>query len=198
MLPASRAERPAASRLPARPDRTSPLPAVASQGVPVAFTRTGASGSPGSPGSPATSVVDPLSRTVARYRAASSRTAVSRAPSTSSRETLSRAAASPACGVRRVGAVRARTASRSARRSPSASSSTGTSAARTSATGLASSPAPGPTTQACTRPAFAGPRSETSVSGKRARTASPAAPTYRTAPAPPRSAPATASTAAPG
>lgn len=127
------------------------------------------------PSGRATTVVEPLSSTVAPYRSASSRACRSRAAATWSAVTPapSNRAASPACGVSRVGAVRP-ASSRGPRRAssvrPSASTSTGTSLASASSSASAvSSPEPGPTTQDCTRPVVSstsGWRRTTSSAGR--------------------------------
>lgn len=210
-IPACGGSSPCASSAPARPDRTSPLPAVASHGVPVVFTNTGSSPSGG-----ATTVVEPLSRTHAPNSVAASRACSSRRASTSAGSLPSRRPSSPACGVSRVGAGRGSRSLRCARSdSPSASTSTGRLVASTAASLAAAAsvvPMPGPATHACTRPTPAGKSilspertrvsassSVITTSGQTPRIAAAAAGavTSRTMPAPPRTAPPVASTAAP-
>ena len=156
-------------------------------------------------------VVEPLSRTVAPRLAAAFLACSRRRLSTSAGSAPSSRPSSPACGVSRVGASRARSSLRAASRvSPSASTSTGTSLASTAASRSAASssvPMPGPTTQAWTRPAartsspagMSCPVTVITDSGQSSRTTATAgaADTSRTIPAPPRMAPPTASAAAP-
>ncbi len=196
--------RPWASSAPARPESTSPEPAVASQGVPVGLTST-----VGRPGE-ATTVVEPLSSTVtpscsAAWRACSSRAASMRAGSVRSSRP-----SSPACGVISVGAARGSRFScwlKMVR--PSASTRTGRSVPRIAARRAAAAssvPMPGPATQAWTRPAWPS-RSQSPASGCTVSTASgqawrttaagTGAVTTRTMPAPPCTAPPADSTAAP-
>ena len=149
--------RPAASRVPAIPARTSPAPAVASQ----PGRRPGcAAGRPGS----ATSVVEPLSRTVAPVSAAARHDVRGRPASTSSRggagprAAPSSRASSPACGVSSTCGRRRRAARRGTRPSAPASTTHGTPAARAARRRPAGRRRAlggrrrGPTTQACTRP----------------------------------------------
>ena len=116
----------------------------------------------------ATSVVDPFRSTVAPYRAGQfPHRSQPAPPPPAPAATPSSAAASPACGVISVGAVRARTPSRSRQPQPVGVDQHGNVRVQHSATVRGVVPGPGPTTQACTRPACAGPRSDTSVSGNR-------------------------------
>src|ERR1700678_3395066 len=142
---------PAASRAPIIPDSRSPDPAVAAQDCPAGLRYTGPPGS-------AMTVTLPLSKTVAPSASASLRVAPTR--SSPGGAPASRAN-SPACGVSNVGALRLTTRSGWAARmvSPSASTSTGrsvSSANHNAVAPVSSVPNPGPTTQACTRPAEAG------------------------------------------
>ncbi|CNX46920.1 Uncharacterised protein [Mycobacterium tuberculosis] len=87
---------------------------------------------------------------------------------------------SPACGVKTVGALRPATRSgwSASMVSPSASTNTGrsvSSANHNAAAPASSVPRPGPTTQACTRPAAAGV-GEAMTSGQCARTSAWAVP----------------------
>jgi hypothetical protein len=202
---------PCASSEPASPDRTSPVPAVASQGVPVVLTNTGSSPSGG-----AITVVEPLSSTQAPNWVAASRACSSRRAVMSAGSLPSSRPSSPACGVSRVGAGRGSRSLRLASSdSPSASTSTGRLVASTAASLAAAAsvvPIPGPATHACTRPTpwgnsvFSSERTRPSLSssvittsGHNPRTAAAAvgAVTSRTMPAPPRTAPPVESRAAP-
>ena len=155
---ASGGVRPWASSAPARPESTSPDPAVASQGVPVELTRSG--WAQGESGGEQITVVEPLSRTVTPRDRAASRAWVSRWASMSARSAPVSRDSSPACGVISVGAdldSRSRCSARIV--SPSASTRTGTSVRSTAASSSAESspvPIPGPATQAWTRPAKPG------------------------------------------
>ncbi len=169
--PASRAVSPAASNDPVTPDSTSPLPAVASQLVPVGLTRTG----------PSTSA-DQRRRALEQHRGAVPRRQLPYGRQPCRLDVFT--AAPQQCG----GLPRMRRQQRRGRalRGPDAASGT---AARPRPPAPApptparpparptSSPMPGPITQACTRPALSGGPACTSVSGKRASTASAAGPT---------------------
>src|SRR3954471_1004898 len=158
--PASNGSKPAATRAPQRPARTSPAPAVASHGVPVVETRT-------LPVGVATNVWRPLSSTTASYRSAASRANRSCSDSTRSRSTPSMRASSPACGVSSVGTPSGPVTCCS----PSASTTTGTASSSESRSACsASAPPPEPITQACTRP------EPTTTSGCCSRTRSAAPP----------------------
>ncbi len=158
-------------------------------------------------------VVEPFNNTVAPSCRAVCWAKRRRCPSTLLRSfgsSPSTRVSSPACGVRIVGADRRATisGSRPTMVNASASITTGTSDLNTCASrcsAYASVPIPGPTTHACTRPtpstsSSGSPlRTVTTASGQRARTSSAgcATETNRTMPAPARSAPPVASTAAP-
>ena len=145
---------------PAMPASTSPDPAVASQPGPVARPCA-----PRSVGAGDQTVVAPLSRTVApvsslarrAWRSGSASTAARVDPRRRPRAVSSRAS-SPACGVSRVGAVRAAPASRPR---PPASTTHGRSLGQRGSIAArwacrrgrrTSVSTPGPSTQACTRP----------------------------------------------
>ena len=134
------------------PDRTSPLPAVASAGPPAAARRT--SGVTAAPAGSATAVSGPFKRTTAPVAAASRRAAESRSGPGAD---PARRAYSPSWGVRMLDAPRCPSSTRAASvppsaRSASASITTGTgtaaSTARISAATASPVPRPGPMTTA--------------------------------------------------
>ena len=138
------------------PVRTSPVPAVASDGGPKPQTSTP------SPGA-ATIVSAPFSRQTQPKRSTARAAASRRCASTHDGSTPSRPASSPECGVSTVGASRSNgSSSNSASASTTAGSSVSTSSRRTSSRRASSRPRPGPIASA---PAFS-TASKTSSSGR--------------------------------
>ncbi len=207
-----------ASSAPTMPASTSPVPPVASPGLPAAVTAARPSGS-------ATSVRAPFNTTITPVCCASAAAVSGRLAWTSRVERPTRRAISPGCGVRMVGTSRRSAESAPGRPSagasafrPSASTRIGTGQARTNACTSArvegSWPRPGPITTESRSPASWSSRSmpaserlpePVAGSGSVISSGRDAATIGRhgsgvatvTRPAPERSAPAAASTAAP-